>query len=48
MDPSLDSGEEKDFKAGLWELHEKTDKLPPLTDCKSLLNWVFCCVLINM
>ncbi|KAH9483782.1 Serine/threonine-protein kinase STY17 [Psilocybe cubensis] len=32
MDPYLQPKEEEVFKAGLWELHEKTSKLPPLTD----------------
>lgn len=36
MDPYLQPKEEEVFKAGLWELHEKTSKLPPLTDCESL------------
>ncbi|KAF8964088.1 ras guanine nucleotide exchange factor domain-containing protein [Flammula alnicola] len=32
MNPSLEPIEEEVFKAGLWELHQKTSKLPPLTD----------------
>ncbi|KAF8163016.1 ras guanine nucleotide exchange factor domain-containing protein [Crassisporium funariophilum] len=32
MDPTLKPNQEQTFKAGLWLLHEKTSKLPPLTD----------------
>jgi len=32
MDPHLQAPQEESFKAGLWTLHEKTSKLPPLTD----------------
>ncbi|KAF8168726.1 kinase-like domain-containing protein [Pholiota molesta] len=32
MDPSLEKTEGEVFKTGLWELHQKTLKLPPLTD----------------
>jgi hypothetical protein len=35
MDPSLEKTEGEVFKTGLWELHQKTLKLPPLTDCAS-------------
>lgn len=33
--PSLQPNQEQTFKEGLWLLHEKTSKLPPLTDCAS-------------
>jgi hypothetical protein len=42
MGPGLQPVEEQDFKAGLWQLHEQTSKLPPLTDCQSLDNTCFC------
>ncbi|CAA7267623.1 unnamed protein product [Cyclocybe aegerita] len=32
MDPDLQPTQEEIFKAGLWQLHESTSKLPPLTD----------------
>lgn len=32
MLPSLPPREKEDFKAGLWQLHEQTARLPPLTD----------------
>lgn len=41
MAPGLQPVEEKDFKAGLWQLHEQTSRLPPLTDCQSLNNMCF-------
>jgi len=33
MAAELKPAEEEDFKAALWDLYEKTARLPPLTDC---------------
>lgn len=33
MTAELKPAEEEDFKAALWDLYEKTARLPPLTDC---------------
>jgi len=33
MTAELKPAEEGDFKAALWDLYEKTARLPPLTDC---------------
>ncbi|TFK42874.1 ras guanine nucleotide exchange factor domain-containing protein [Crucibulum laeve] len=32
MDPNLQPNQEQDFKESLWLLHQKTSKMPPLTD----------------
>ncbi|PPQ89078.1 hypothetical protein CVT25_006450 [Psilocybe cyanescens] len=39
MDPMLQSNKTEDYKAGLWLLHEKTSKLPPLTDLTGQIQW---------
>ena len=46
MDPSLEKNEGEVFKTGLWELHQKTSRLPPLTDRKFRLKQVRLCKLI--
>lgn len=33
MDPDLQPVQGEDFRDSLWMLHQKTSKLPPLTDC---------------
>jgi len=44
MTAELKPAEEQDFKAALWDLYEKTARLPPLTDCTaasiSLANYL--------